>query len=253
MSSICLLTTVHDEKGSLLPFFSRHTLQFNQLFDHLAICYTEPTNHEVKSTIQSYFTSIENTVDTTSSSVSRRIALQLGLNSPATHFFHIDCDRLFFWLEKYPAELEEVLQKVRQLSEKQFLIPCRSQQAWDSHPEYQRKPESKTNNAISDFLGFPVDVTAGCNAFSCQIGQVIAEKQQSMVSAATDVEWPLIAINSCQSEVVTTQVDGLAFETEYIFGRQRAQEPQGNYSVDREKIAKHTVELVRAYSHVSGI
>lgn len=140
----------------------------------------------------------------------RRLALKYGLETGAGHFHYCDFDRLLYWAIHHPDELMEISQGLAQFD---FTIIGRTQPAFDSHPEFQRRTEREGNTQFSLFWGqdYHIDILAGSRGISKAIAQRIVESSTEMGAAGIDAEWPIIA-----GSFTYTEVDGLAYESSFL-------------------------------------
>ncbi|NMC36599.1 hypothetical protein GYA49_06170 [Candidatus Beckwithbacteria bacterium] len=242
MVAICEVSTFHDPVGDTSTvFLQKHAETIKSLFPDIAIAVTDATNSNLLNLLDHLKIPYQKTL-TGKGSLSRRRALETGLQSQAQTFFHIDLDRLLFWLDQYPQELEKVLQQCKNLNN-QFLVIGRTVKAWQSHPIWQQEPEALTNQAISRELGVKLDVTAGCYAFDRTIAQIITQTAQGEASCVSDIEWVMIA-KHIGAQILSIKVDGLSYETKLIFGQARASQPAGNYESSRQKLAEQTIAMI---------
>jgi len=244
IKTICLISTFHDPEGDrALKFLKKHLKKIKNLFGFIKLAITDKTSEEIIQFLE------KNKVDYKITSfgfgtLSRRIVLKNGLKTNATHFFHIDLDRLLFWLEKYPRELTNTLKKIKDLKENEYLTLGRTQKAWQAYPSWQEKPEKRTNQAISKEINQKVDVTTGCYASGRSLAKIISQKPKGKTPGVSDIEWLMIAKLFGKAQIKSIKTNGLTYETKLIFGKKRAQKPKGNYPFSREKLADKTIKMI---------
>ena len=242
--SICLITTFHDPEGKRsVKFLKKHIPKIKRIFNFIKIGIPTTTSLIIFDCLK------EGRIDFFKTppgfgSRTRRLVLKKGLKENADYYLSIDLDRLLYWLEKYPVELKEIINKIKNLSLNVFLSIGRTKKAWNSHPKYQKIPELKTNQAVSKELGFTVDITDGCYAFPRKIAQLIDKMAQGSKSGVSDIEWLMIAKVYANSKIKTFFVDGLGWETNLIFGNKRAVNPQGVYTITRKQLAEETIGMI---------
>ena len=242
--TICLITTFHDPEGKRsIEFLKKHAPLIKETFDFIKIGCPKTTSPIIFRFLKEKQIDFFKTIPGFGSKT-RRLVLREGLKENADYYLSIDLDRLLFWLEKYPKELVKAINSIKNLSDNEFLSIGRTKKAWDSHPDYQKIPELKTNRAISKELGFSVDITNGCYSFPRKIGHLIDRKALGSKAGVSDVEWLMISKVYAKAKIHAIFVDGLAWETNLIFGKKRAANPQGVYTITREQLAEETIAMI---------
>lgn len=241
--SICLVSTFHDPKGKTsIIFLKKHINEIKTLFSCISLVITNNTSKLILDFLNQnnipYIISPEKY-----GSLSRKIALNNALKTKLKYFFHIDFDRLLFWLEKFPIELFRTLIKIEALDINTYLVIGRTKQAWDTHPKIQQIPEEKTNKAISKKIKKKVDVTPGCRAFDQKIAQLIIKKSSAIKSGVSDTEWLMIAYTCGKSSIKTIKVNGLSYETQLIFGKDKTRFV-GDYEYSRNQMADESIKVI---------
>lgn len=252
---IALATTLHDIEGRMAPFIRRYGPEIAPLFTAIGAVATHTT---AEATIRSIEEIPNGAVARKPErwerrmGRGRRMAVAMAAQEYADFILHIDLDRLLHWIRFRKQELSVLLKE--RIPAHDFLIIGRSKRAFDTHPSQQTAPESITNDAISEALGWKVDVTSGCSSFRREVGVAVMEVSVSDDFGTTDTEWPLIA--RLRGFVVgSIETEGLEFETpdlhagrigeigyrawlEEIFG-----EAQLAY---RDKLARASIEMIDA-------
>ncbi|NMB56863.1 hypothetical protein GYA19_02910 [Candidatus Beckwithbacteria bacterium] len=242
--NICLITTFHDPIGDKsIIFLKKQIKTIQRIFDEIVIGLTDQTNDiffQFFKENQIKFIKAKSGFG----SKTKRIILKESLKSSSDLFFSIDLDRLLFWLEHFPQELEDVLTKIKEDEQNQFWPLGRTRKAFLTHPKHQQKPETRTNEVLSKEIGKTLDVTTGCCVFTRKIAQLINQYAQGENSGVSDIEWPMIARLFGGARIKPIRVNGLAYETEYIFGENRSSNPKGAYGYSRGKLADDSIVMI---------
>jgi hypothetical protein len=138
---------------------------------------------------------------------SRRHAIALASqDNVAIHY--CDFDRLLHWIRTAPTELGSLL---LQTGRADYTMIGRTNAAFDTHPEYQRKTEALTNRVFSLWYGSEVDITAGSCAMTPATARLILDHSVAPTNA-TDAEWPTI-VSRAGGSLEYVETEGLSFET----------------------------------------
>jgi hypothetical protein len=140
----------------------------------------------------------------------RRLALKYALGLGGQHFHYCDFDRLLYWALHHPDELADVSQGI---TEFEFTIIGRTEAAFASHPELQRRTEGEgsTQFSLAWGQGVYIDILAGSRGINKAVAGKILESSTEMGAAGIDTEWPFIA-----GGFWYTECDGLAYESSYL-------------------------------------
>ena len=249
-NSVTLVSTFHDPQGEhSINFIKKHLSKINTIFSSLSLVITADTSKK----IVDYFNNNNVKIIINPSgqgSLSRKNALINALKSPCDYFIYCDFDRIIFWLEKYPAELLDVIKHIEQLKNNDYLVIGRTENAWNSHPDIQKISEKRTNDAISNFINMQVDVTPACRAFHRTIANLIVDNSIGLRSGVCDIEWLMIAYLYGKAHIKSIQVDGLAYETKTIFGEKINED--GNYEYSRNQMADESIKMIEVVKNKFG-
>lgn len=220
-NKIALLTTIHDPDGNLVNHTQDYLPKISSLFD-LRFCeVTQETSQKLIKILHPNI--LLNITPKNGMAQARRQVLSFGLESDATYFFHCDFDRLLFWIAHYPEELEKCLDYTFRYD---FIVYGRTYYAFETHPELQRITE-RAGNALCryvlnlsysffpHYLSIPeIDFLSGTRSFSYKVGKYLKRRSYEN-GAKIDIEWPLSIQASEYYSSGYTEVEGLAYETDF--------------------------------------
>ena len=241
---IALASTFHDASGDKsIIFIKKHIKTIKNIFKSISLVLTDKTAKKIGDFLTK--NGVKIIINPTGrGSLSRKNALIEALKISCDCFLSIDFDRLLFWLEKYPNELLKVIKQIKQLNENDYLVIGRTDKAWNSHPTFQKIPEEETNDAISKEINKIADVTSGCRAFGRKIALSIVKNAKAIHSGISDTEWPMIVHLHNKANIKSIFVDGLSYETELIFGYERAHKAQGEYEFSRTQMKNASIKII---------
>jgi hypothetical protein len=136
-------------------------------------------------------------------------SLAEALDAPAATIQYADLDRLLRWAETRPQELLQAVDAARQ---QDCLIYGRTQAAYRSHPQALYQTEAISNRVVSQFLGQPMDVSAGSKAFSRTAAEFLVAHTVPGHPFGVDAEWPIL-LQRAGFRVDYLEVDGLDWES----------------------------------------
>jgi len=168
-------------------------------------------------------------VETEQWSHGRYRALAGGLDFPAANIQYADLDRLLRWAETQPQELRQAMSAARQSD---CLIFGRTPAAYGSHPQALYQTERLSNRVVSQFLGQPMDVSAGAKAFSYEAAEFLVTHTIPGHPFGVDAEWPIL-LQRAGFQVDYLEVDGLDWESADRY-QERAASSDGQAQAARE-------------------
>jgi hypothetical protein len=135
----------------------------------------------------------------------RYTALEVALQSNASHTQYADLDRLLRWIETRPDEWRQTLAKVMTCD---CLIIGRTPSAYQTHPSALIQTEAISNQVVSSFLGRWMDVSAGSKGFSRRAAEYLITHTIPDHALGTDAEWPIL-LHRAGFQIDYVEVDGL--------------------------------------------
>lgn len=209
---VALVSTLHDPDGRMVDATSRLYGRITNLYEGVAVVPTPTTSPRLLDALPGAI--VRPLAESNGSiGVGRRHALRLGIESGAPHLHYCDFDRVLHWIERYPEELDSVIEAIQRHD---YLILGRTDRAFATHPRVQRDTEAITNHAFSLWYGKPVDVTAGSCGVSRQAAGLLLQRSTAPTNA-TDAEWPALVALSEGHLVGYLETEGLEFETPDYF------------------------------------
>jgi hypothetical protein len=139
----------------------------------------------------------------------RMIALDMALESDATHIHYIDLDRLVRWIETRPHELAQTMDTLQTAD---ALIIGRTPAAQATHPQALQQTEAMSNRAVSYLLGQTLDLSSGSKGFSRRAARLLLANTASSHIFGTDAEWAVV-LHRAGFALTGLLVDGLDWET----------------------------------------
>lgn len=154
-TDLILVSTFHDPNFILKKHLLKALPAIKQMFPLRIVCLTPTTDRKVGTFLEKMgfsivFSPSMKQVDTYKTAF--ETSLKLYSESGKSRIFYIDFDRLIHWVNNYPKELLEVLNKYNEF---EYLLIGRSKRAWETHPETQKYTEIIVNEMGSRILGFP--------------------------------------------------------------------------------------------------
>lgn len=204
----CLSSTLHDPEARLLSLIRRLTGSLPAIFNPITVRISPETDRKVLDELReqgvkaSYGS--KNVVDT------YKGALIDALKEGSGHIFYCDYDRVLHWFNKYPDELAQINKATRNHD---FTLIGRTERAFRTHPQTQRKTEYIANLVGSKILRFEEtrDIIGACWNLSTQLAETLV-RVSSDSTYGFYCEWPTIAWQSARSPGYL-EVEGLEWET----------------------------------------
>jgi len=194
---ICLLSALKDEEGRLTKKAMSHLDTIANLYDQAIILATPDTD--------TFFGVWEKSDK--GPGEARLELLKFASQTDYDFFHYIDFDRLLFWLDNYPNELVRTLELAQN-----FTVIGRIDQAFRSHPDFQKITEYLCNHLYEQIYGLEyTDFLAGSRIIPRRCISRILERSKQTNLAAMDIEWPMIA-----GHWDYVEVDGLSYESDYL-------------------------------------
>ena len=208
-----LCATLHDPEVRLYDLIELALPKLKKLFVKGIICLTPYTPDKVHSfltkngfiaklepddrQIANYKTAIRTTLEKLDKPSSQRI-------------FHIDFDRLVHWINTYPEELTNLLQKNINV---EYLHIGRTTRDFNTHPKTQTETERIMNEFGSKILGLEntMDIISVCYIFTKDLGEKIL-KINNFTKTGFYGSWPIYFWNFAHSKSYI-EVEGHEWET----------------------------------------
>jgi hypothetical protein len=207
----CLLSTVHDPHGHLLPAIQRWSPAL-EAYGAVYVTVTTATDEGVLRELRGRGVEVE-TAATGLIGESRRRALHAGYAAKHTRFLYCDFDRWLHWICHFTDELKNLPHCIARCDPSPWYVCLgRSTRAFATHPTVQRLAEGATNRALSLAVGQRIDATAGACWLS-QEGAELVLAGSSEPTNATDLEWPALIHRADPRRLASIVVEGLEFET----------------------------------------
>jgi hypothetical protein len=205
---VALVSTLHDPDGRMVQPTRRFLDDLKRIYEAIIVVPTSATTPRLLEVLPG--TVVESLSESNGCiGVGRRHALKLGVETGSTHLHYCDFDRALHWIGRYPEELAEVVEAVRQHD---FLMVGRTDRAFDTHPRVQIDTERITNHGFSLWYGEEVDVSAGSCGVSAAAARLILDRSVAPTNA-TDAEWPALVRLAPGMKVGFLRTEGLEFET----------------------------------------
>jgi hypothetical protein len=243
-SKTCLVSTLHDPAGRMLPFLESALPFLRRLYSAMDVIATAGTDSRTVDALRlgGVQVSRDGTAEIGSN---RRQALARGMAHEDTGFLHYcDLDRLLHWACHHPEELRMTV--LEDIPAADFLVLGRTPAAFADHPAAQRELESLTNRIFSHVFGVEMDVTAGSCGLSRRAASAVQRYSQEPTNA-TDTEWPMIISRLAPADVTVSylQVQGLEYETTTFYGPEAliAADSSDNWA-RRTTLARDSIEAV---------
>lgn len=214
MTSTALAMIYHDPEGRLFHQLQANLPAIMQLFDGVAVQTSYVSYAPALDKLKAAGVIVEQ--DTPAQEEigrgigrARRRSLALALQYGTSHILYCDLDRLLHWIERYPAELADV---IKHLPDFDFTVLGRTARAFDSHPRIQRDTELLVNHVFGLVSGLFWDVTAATRGFSRRAAErLIVDNHDDQISV--DVSWLLTLLREKHLTHTYRETEGLEFET----------------------------------------
>jgi len=208
-----LAATLHDPEFRLKPEIKVALPKVKELFVKGIICLTPHTPEEVRSflTKNGLLVKLEpDDIHIMSYKIAIRTALENIDNNSSQRIFHIDFDRLVHWINTYPEELTNLLQKNINV---EYLHIGRTTRAFNTHPKTQTETERIMNEFGSKILGLEntMDIISVCYIFTKDLGEKIL-KVNNFTKTGFYGSWPIYFWNFARSKSYI-EVEGHEWET----------------------------------------
>lgn len=217
--AVALALTVHDPQGRLSHQIERVSPALHAVFPSVAVRATAATELRTLDALRSAGARVDQESCNTGRErigESRRAAVVSVLQSPCTHVFYCDCDRVLHWAERYPVELAAV---ARGIQEHDFTVLGRTPRAFASHPRVQRDTEEIINFVFLRVSGHSWDVGAGARGLSRRAAEAIVAGCPDP-EMSNDVSWPLFLLHTGGFSLGHLETEGLEFETADRYSRE---------------------------------
>jgi SAM-dependent methyltransferase len=163
----------------------------------------------------------------------RYMALQKALERNFDYVHYVDMDRLLRWVETRPDEWMQILNQIEKFD---CIIFGRTEAATLTHPQALVTAEKLSNQVVSYFLNYEMDVSAGSKSFSHAAAQYIVDHGKSDDFLGTDAEWPIL-LKQAGFGLEYVRVDGLDWESADHFQSRAA-----NVEEQKQAAAKYDVD-----------
>lgn len=245
-----------------LARFQKLLPQLNQVYASIAISLPPETEREYVQTLERENIKVAITRDW---SHGRHAALTKALDSgqgvqpsplAPTHIHYCDFDRLLHWVETRPDELGDIITKSQTTD---CLIVGRAERAYETHPRALVQTEAISNAVVSQFLGRPMDISAGSKSFSRKAAEYLLQHSPPGRALGMDSEWILL-LHYAGFRVDYVEADGLDWESadryaEVAADRDAQKRAADEYDADpkhwarRVEIAMEIVECALSATH----
>jgi len=119
----------------------------------------------------------------------RHVCVRLAVQHGADFIQYADLDRLLHWVECYPDELADVVDR---LSAQDLLILGRTADAWATHPRSMFESEALFNTVFSDYFGREMDFGAGSRGLSRAAAEFVLRHSGDGDALAMDAGWSVL-------------------------------------------------------------
>ncbi len=119
----------------------------------------------------------------------RHTVLTLAVGQGADYIHYVDMDRLVRWVELYPDDLHQTVQKLQTVD---CLFIGRTAQAYATHPRTLVDTERLMNTVFSYHFGREMDFAAGSRGFSRRAAQWILANDDDRNSLSMDAGWAVL-------------------------------------------------------------
>ena len=218
MYRIIITTTIHDPNSNMKDMILNYGKKARELCYRLFFIVSDTTSKEIIDLVKEY-------VDIVQICHSKHIrdtyidALKLGVSHAEENdkILYADYDRLLHWVSTFPHELKHILESFPDVD---FFHIGRSQRAFETHPETQRKTEILANELGSVMLGFSSthDMLSACYGFSKPLLEKILNVELK-TELGFYAKWAFSAYKMAKSYEYT-QVEGQEWETPDRFQNQ---------------------------------
>lgn len=206
-------TTFHEPQFKLKTLITKCLPFIRENFSTVVVCCTPTTGENVIAFLeQEEFNVLVSNVDTQVGTYKQAIkaALEYVENEKTQKLFCIDFDRFLHWIDKYPDELKQTLNRAKGF---EFVHIGRTPRAFETHPETQIDTESIINQVGT--LVLELEKTRDVMSPTFLMTKSLAEKLLEVVhltSVGFYCTWPIILWNFAKSKRYIA-VEGQEWET----------------------------------------
>ncbi|MFX1393958.1 MAG: hypothetical protein ACFFAH_10325 [Promethearchaeota archaeon] len=212
-TNFLLCSTLHDPEFRLKNLLNNVVSKINKSFLKTVICLTPNTPNEAykflsRNGFEVIFEPSMRNVDTYRKAIKE--TLNKMENPQIEKIFYIDFDRLIHWIDAYPNEFIDLINKSVNVD---YLHIGRTSRAFETHPLTQQKTEFIVNEIGSKVLGFSktIDIISVCFIFTKELGEKLMEVKNETATGFY-CTWPLLFWNWATKKQYI-EVEGLEWET----------------------------------------
>ena len=236
-NTVTLVSPLHDPQGRILKILKKQGKKLIDLYNgKAAIGVTPATTHKTINLLQNLGFTIKIQDEHTGLDLGSnyRLALQLGLAFNTLHIHVLDFDRALHWANRFPDELQNVIEKIPSYSG--FLSFIRTRRAFESHPLIQRTTETTVNAIASEIAKVDVDIMSGSFGFDKNLALLIVNESKRR-DFGIYAEFLTIALRH-KMKINTIEVDGLEWETPDQFKDKIEQEGYSGWLNEFESLSE---------------
>lgn len=123
----------------------------------------------------------------------RHTVLKLAVDQGADHIHYVDMDRLVRWVELYPDDLRQMVEKLQTVD---CLFIGRTPEAYATHPRTLVDTERLVNTVFSHHFGRSIDFASGSRGFSRRAAQWILANDDDRNSLSMDAGWAILMLRA---------------------------------------------------------
>lgn len=141
--------------------------------------------------------------------VGRNESLAVALEMGATHLMYSDFDRVLRWIECYPDELEQTIERIQQSN---CLVIGRTARAFETHPHSLRESEQIINDVFAHITGLRYDICVAARGLSRAAAQRVLAESRVQSALGVDGEW-IYLLQRAGYNLDYVEVEGMEWET----------------------------------------